>query len=128
MYKRITGNDYSIKPCDINAKKHFFGAFDHEGTEIAANWIVRLCQEQGTWGPFRQQQLDEFYRRKWKGEAFLFNRLIEPGRSYNLREGVQERGGGWIEKEGDTFYVTDDFIARCLKASPRFSKNDHNNG
>ena len=119
MSKRVHGTGYPVQPRHIDASDHLFGAFDHCETEISAGWIVRLCQELGTWGPFSQTQLDEFYhRRRPKGESFHFNRLIRSGVSYN-RGTPYEKGGGWIELDGDGYHVTEDFIARCFKSRPK---------
>ena len=58
---RVTGKAFPIKPSDVNTDVHFYETFDHLGTEIAANWIVRLCQERGDWGPFTRADVDSFY-------------------------------------------------------------------
>lgn len=38
--------------------------------------------------------------------------------SYN-RGTPYEKGGGWIELDGDGYHVTEDFIARCFKSRPK---------
>jgi hypothetical protein len=38
--------------------------------------------------------------------------------SYN-RGTPYEKGGGWIELDGDGYHVTEDFITRCFKARPK---------
>lgn len=106
MSKRVHNLDFPVYPKHVDASQHLFDAFDHSETEISAGWIVRLCKELGSWGPFTQAQLDEFYHR-WrpKTEGFHFNRLIHHG--------------GWVEFDDDGYHVTDDFIARCFKSRPK---------
>lgn len=110
----VEGRDYPIKPEDIDATSHLFEAFDHTETEIAAGWIVRLCQEKGHWGPFTEEEVTSFYQRAYPGETFYYGRLIEPGMS----SGGARRGGGWLVRDGTTLRVTHDFITRCFQARP----------
>lgn len=97
----------SIPPSAIDTSKHLWNAFDNTETEISALWIVRLCQERGSWIPFSVQDVEEVYHRKFPGKVFHLNRLTD-GRA----------DGPWIIKEGDMYTVSDDFIYRCYKASP----------
>ena len=91
-----------IAPGDIDANKHFYDTFGDCETEVSAGWIVRLCQEHGSWRGFTFEEIQAFYGRKWP-ERFWFNRLID---------------GKWIVADGDSYYVTDEFIWRCHRASP----------
>lgn len=90
-----------IKPSDINTETHFWGAFGHYETEVAAKLVVRLCQEKGGWGPMAQEELDKFEPRG----RFHWNHLID---------------GGFVVREytDDTFRVTTEFVTKCYGASP----------
>jgi|GEM_PF-1103025 len=85
MPKRIItdSGSFPIKPSDINIDhrkgfRHLYGAFDNSETEVSAYWIVRLCQQLGTWGPFTKAQIEEVYRKAGLKDGFTFNRLVEP--------------------------------------------------
>lgn len=62
---------FPIQPHHIDTSRHFYGAFDHNETEVSARWIVKLCQELGGWVPFTQEQIDEFSK-----QDFGFNELL----------------------------------------------------
>jgi len=123
-----SGEELPIQPKDIDGSKHFFSAFDHTETEVSANWIIRFLQERGqSWRPFSYEDIDAFYARKFKN-GFRFNRLVEAemvppslARAFaGYRDPLIAVGGGWIihnEAEG-LYYVTEEFIMRCHKASP----------
>jgi hypothetical protein len=113
----IEGLNYPIKPEDIDTSKPFMEAFDHTETESSARWVVRFCQEKESWGPFREEELQTFYNRTYPESRFHFNRLIEPGMTYESR-GSLLRGGGWLVRDGTNLRVTHDFITRCFRASP----------
>jgi hypothetical protein len=70
--------NFPIQPDHINTKRHFAEAFDNMETEISAHYVVKLCQELGTWGPFTMEQIEEIYRKAGLRDGFTFNRLIEP--------------------------------------------------
>lgn len=98
---------YRIKPSDINTKQHFWDAFGNNETEVSANWIVRLCQERGSWEPFSQAEIEAFYRRSGKFRDFTFNNLLVEG---------------WVVKGSDGKYrVTIEFVNACHKSSPAVS-------
>jgi len=93
-----------IQPNDINAKQHFFDAFNNHETEISAGWIVRFCQGRGRrWEPFPLAELERFYNARGHKD-FWFNRLLNPGNGVRLEDG--------------TVYIEHEFVARCWKASP----------
>jgi len=93
-----------IQPNDINARRHFYDAFNNHETEISARWIVRFCQERGRgWEPFPLTELEQFYNERGFTN-FWFNRLLESGNGVRLEDG--------------TVYIEQEFIARCWKASP----------
>ncbi|MCI0532777.1 hypothetical protein L0Y49_01000 [bacterium] len=121
--KIISGEpDFPITPGHINARgEHLWEAFENVETEVSAVYIVRFCQERSHWGPFTEKEIEEFYvRTSGRKGGFTFNRLIEAGSSFSIRDGMQPAGGGWIvkDKEGN-LHVTDDFVWRCYKASPK---------
>lgn len=105
MSPRVHGLAFPVRPEHVDVRKHFYDAFDNRETEISANWIVRLCQELNSWGPFTQAELDAFYHRKYPDGTFLFNRLLG--------------ASGWIERDADGYHVTEGFITRCFAASPK---------
>ncbi len=114
---KITDGTFRIVPNDIGMSHRMWDAFGHLETDTSAGWIVMLCQERGTWAPFTQAELDAFYHRVRPNESFNFNRLINAGLAHYARGSVM-MGGGWIVREGDVLYVTEDFVLRCFKASP----------
>jgi hypothetical protein len=101
-----TDASYPIRPEHISVKGHFWGAFDHNETEVSAKWIVRLCQERGGWLPFTYEQINELYERSGKLKRYTFNRLV-----------VQHERS-WIRQDGDTYHITHDFVSRCFGSSP----------
>ncbi len=123
----ITDRDsFEIQPKDINAKGHFWDAFDNVETEVSARYIVRLCQEKGGWSPFTREEIEKFYQRSGYVN-FCFNRLVDPEmvplslvRAFaGCREPLVPMGGGWVILGEDGKYrVTEDFIRRCHKSSP----------
>ena len=129
--KRIIVNvdKFPIQPKDINAKEHLFGAFDHSETEISAGWIIRFFQERGQgWRPFSYKEIGDYYASKGLCGGFTFNRLVEPGQKVLNAAAVfggaapitKSSGGGWLVQGDDNkYYVTDDFVARCFKSSPK---------
>lgn len=126
----VTAKDnFRIRPEDINASRHFFGAFDQAETEISAGWIVRFIQVRGTgWEPFTYEDINAFYAKKYSN-GFRFNRLVEPemvppslARAFaGYHDERIPVGGGWIILKDGRYYVTDDFILRCYKSSPTVS-------
>lgn len=97
-------DDPGPQPSDINAKDHFWNAFDHTETEVSARWIVRFCQERGRgWARFTREEIEAFYAR-WVQDGFTFNRLLAQGF-------VDENPPG-------EYMVTDNFVRRCYRASP----------
>jgi hypothetical protein len=112
---------FTIEPSMIDVSKHFWDAFDNSETEVSARWIVRFMQEFGHWVPFSLVDLEEFYHRSRPAtESFEFNRLVEPQWVFFIRRGRVLEGGGWVVRGEDGLYrVTEDFVARCAKSSPR---------
>lgn len=92
-----------ISPSDINADKHFFGAFGNMETEASAKYIVILCQKKGGWRPFTLKEVEDLYQNLgYKG--YWFNELLS---------------GRYIIEKNDVFYITSEFIARCYNSSPK---------
>lgn len=119
---------YPIQPEHINVKNHFFSAFDNTETEISANWVISFLQKRGqSWNPFSFDEINKFYQKTFKNENFTFNRLIKPemippslARAFAGHiDPLIPVGGGWIENTGDSYQVTEDFINRCFKSSPK---------
>ena len=110
----------TITPADINRGEHFWNAFDHNETEISANYVVGLCQEKGGWLSFSEAEIESFYQKSGH-HGYSFNRLVEPGAAYHRGERTME-GGDWIVRSEDgLFHVTVDFALRCYRASPKKS-------
>ncbi|MFA4955196.1 MAG: hypothetical protein WC641_07865 [Patescibacteria group bacterium] len=101
----IEGTAFPILPSMISVERHFHGALGNSATEASARWIVRLCQELASWGPFTLEQIEGFYHRNGRPEeeSFRFNRLTD----------------SWVIFAADGKYrVTDDFILCCYRVSP----------
>lgn len=96
-------DDYPIQPEHINATGHLWDAFGKNETEISAGYIVRLCQQNGSWRPFTENELEEFYSKSGH-KGFHFN-------------GLDSRG--LIVLTDYKYYVTHEFITNCFKASPQ---------
>ena len=118
--------NFPIQPHHVNAKEHFFDAFDNMETEISARYVVKLCQKLGSWGPFTEEQIEEIYQ-KAGFRGFTFNRLVNsqlvPPSLVRAFMGHHDTpvpvGGGWIILgDDDKYYVTDDFVTRCFQSSP----------
>jgi len=109
---------HPIQPDDIDTSKHFFDAFGHMETEISAHYIVGLCQQKGSWGPFTKEEIENFYRSKGHQEGFSFNALIE-SKTERLFDGrTHTIGGEWIIHEGEEYIITPEFIRQVFKSSP----------
>lgn len=109
-----------IRPSDIRTDQHFWSAFDHAETEVSANWVVRFLTATGdTWRSFTHDEISAWAGDNGHKGSFVFNRLIHPGWSYGIRRGRYQAGGGWITDDNGVLTVTEDFINRCYKSSPK---------
>lgn len=110
-----------IKPEDIDASKHLFGAFGHSETEVSAGWIVRYCQERGKgWDDFSYEDIEAYYRQKGLHDGFTFNRLVRMG---YIHHSCLEKG----RYRPDTLFQIDfRFVAKCYVAGKgqRFGDRD----
>jgi hypothetical protein len=118
----LISDGFSIRPEDIEIRI-FIGAFNNLETELAAARIVSFCQHNGnSWKPFSLEEILDFVQ-KSKYQDFSFEMLVDAQPKFlpfhTRIPGY--RGGGWIirNKEDGLFYVTEDFIRRCHKASPK---------
>jgi len=120
--------DFPIKPKDIDASEHLFGAFGNNETEVSAGWIVRFAQKRNAgWTPFTYEEINGFYSEKLN-DGFTFNQLVETEmippnltRAYAGHHDEQNLDcGGWLAKENsnDKYYFTNDFVTRCFKSRP----------
>jgi hypothetical protein len=91
-----------ISPSDINADKHFFGAFGNSETEVSAKWIVLLCQKKGGWYPFTLKEVEDLYQ-SLGYKDYWFNNLLS---------------GKYIIEKKSVYYITSEFIERCYNSSP----------
>ena len=98
--------NYPIRPGHIDTTSHFWDALGNFEKEISAHWIVRLCQERGSWAPFTREEMKEFYSLKFgkKGLPFTFNGLDD--------------GRHIVERDG-ALHVTHRFVAACFESSPK---------
>lgn len=110
--------DFSIKPGDIDASKHLFDAYGNTETEISAGWIIRMCQQKGSWDPFTLEDIESFYKACGLKDGFTFNRLVNPGMGFFIKEGNVSVGGGWIVERDGKYHVTTVFVEAAYKSSP----------
>ena len=100
-----------IRPENINTDRHFYGAFGWGEVEIAANYIVRLCQKLGGWKAFSEKDLNQFWLENGGKKELVFNQSDKfPFHWFNEKLLVRGRSG--------KYRVTDFFIQRCFHASP----------
>lgn len=103
---------YPIRPEDINTNRsQFLGAFGKSEVEIAAQYVVRFCQQLGGWKAFSKDALDSFYRKNGGAKEWVFNRRMSFP-FYWLDEKLLEEG-----PDGKC-RVTNFFIDRCFHSSP----------
>lgn len=121
------GASLPIQPDNIDASRHLFNSFDNLETETSAAWIIRFIQERKRgWAPFTLEDIERFYARKHK-DGFRFNRLVEPemvppslARAFaGYHDPKIPVGGGWIILRDGRYHVTEEFIRRCNKSSPK---------
>lgn len=91
-----------IQPKDVATKKHFYGSFENYEAEVAANYIVRLCQERKGWYPFTENEIEALYNRFGHQRLSLVS-LVD---------------NGYIIEEEGKYHITLDFVLRCYKSSP----------
>jgi len=102
---------YPIRPEDIDTTRHFLGAFGKGEVEIAAKYVVGLCQQLGYWKSFSREALNDFYRENGGLKEWVFNRREEfPFHWLNEKLLVQRSDGKYC--------VTNLFIDRCYRSSP----------
>ena len=103
---------YHIRPEDIDAGRPFLSAFGKAEVEIAAKYIVRMCQQLGGWKAFTRESLNKFYRENGGLEERVFNSREEfPFRWMNEKLLTQRPDGKYC--------VTNLFIDRCFRSSPK---------
>ena len=92
-----------VQPNQIDTWHHFLDAFGKYKVEVSARYIVRFCQQRGRgWEPFSYEDITDFYRQVGPGDDSWLNRLTTRG---------------YVVEKGGFYHVTDEFIARCYKAS-----------
>lgn len=92
-----------IKPLDINADVHFWGAFGHLETEVSAHHIVKFCQKKGNWESFTYKEINDYYE-SWGHKYFTFNNLLDEK---------------FIIEKNNKYFITEEFVTRCHKSSPK---------
>lgn len=109
--------DFPIQPGDINAKQHMYDAYGNNETEISAGYIIRMCQEKGSWEPFTADEIEEFYQKVSPHTGFSFNQLVDQGMGYSIVSGHYPVGGGWIVLKDGKYHLTTTFIEAAFKSS-----------
>jgi hypothetical protein len=104
--------EYPIRPCHINTQTHFWGAFGNCETEISANWIVRLCQKRGDWGPFPFSELEALYNERGH-TGITLNNLSDA----ELAMSGKDSETGRVLPE-TILAPTHRFVSGCFKAAP----------
>ncbi len=109
----LESEPYPIRPEDINTDcRQFLGAFGMAEVEVAAQYVVRLCQQLGGWKAFTKESLDKFYLENGGAKEWVFNRR-NTFPFYWLDNRLLENG-----PDGKC-RVTDFFINRCFHSSPK---------
>jgi hypothetical protein len=103
---------YPIRPEDIDANRHFFGAFGKGEVEIAAKYIVRFCQQLGGWKALTVEEINNFYRENGGLTEWVFNRR-DTFPFHWLNEKLLAR------RQDGKCCVTNLFINRCFQSSPK---------
>jgi len=119
----IDDPEETIKPMDIDTKKHFFASFGNMEREVSACWIVKLLQDKNPeeWEKFTTAELDKRHR-MLHGNDFRFNGIEE----YLIPLCPQCSGGVAtsfcpqckIHYAEEMWMVSEEFIQKCHKASP----------
>jgi hypothetical protein len=101
--------DCTISPSDIDTHEHFYQAFDHLESAVAARLIVMYFQNLGSWGPFTKMELCEFFRYR----DFHFHRLTHIRSDHKVPE--------YLVEINDKLYVTKKFVKQCYESSKKKS-------
>lgn len=122
MYEIIRNPElFSIQPRDINAREHFWNAFENHETEVSAGYIVRMCQEKGSWFPFTMDEIQEHYDKAGHAESFSFNALVNPMTKRQFGGGSHVVPGGYLVQGDDgRYYITVEFVLRCFRSLLRY--------
>lgn len=100
------GEDFPILPQDIATDKHMYDAFGHHETEVSAHWIIRFYREArngNEWAPFTAGEIHALYESTY----FQFNGLRE----------YKDEPRSLIQKRGNLYFVTAEFVCRCFIAN-----------
>ena len=117
----IANGVLTITPDDIQIKGHMFDAFDHYETEISAQWLVRFAQARGEgWKPFTYDDIEAFYSKGGKLRDFGFNKLVDKGWITLMKAGsIGFEDAAFVGYTKDVYHFTEEFIARCYRATSR---------
>lgn len=108
---------YHIRPEDIDVSRHFLSAFGWAQAEIAANWIVRFCQQLGGWKAFTKEDLNKFYLENGGKEQ---NKLLFKSEANRNKFPFYWLGERLLVQRPDgKCCVTNLFIDRCFLSSPK---------
>lgn len=130
--KFIEGTSYPIQPKNIDVSGNFplLGAFGHRETEMAAVFIIQVCQQKGRWAALTQHEWDDLYRSTQMGqiaERQLDNFMASPiFKKYNKNSRPPlflfydlDLGGLVVRGDDNRYRVTEGFILRCLRYSTK---------
>lgn len=91
-----------IRPDDIDLSKSLCGQFVDYGVARSAEYIIKLCQLNGSWRPFTKKEIDDVYQLDCPQCLFYWNGLISSGHVIETN--------GW-------YSLTELFVAKCYAAT-----------
>jgi hypothetical protein len=102
---------FKIQPDDITiSREHWCNSFNNYETEISAKRLVEFARSRGLgWAGFKQVDVDRYEQEKFD----------DPGLWYHFNKLCEDRKNDPIQRDGDTFWFTSDFILTCYRASLR---------
>ena len=112
-----------LKPDDFRVDRHYWDTFGNSETEISARWIIKFLQDRDKgWISFTFDEINAYYRGIMTGviRDFTFNRLIEGTHNHMTAQtfpiGETRPNQHSIAMEGDTYTVTESFLAKLSSA------------
>jgi len=112
-----------LAPEDFRTDTHYWDAFGNNETEISARWVIRFLQDRGKgWASFTFAEINTYYLTIMMGVArdFTFNRLVEGSHNHmtaqSFPRGEQRANDSCIVVDGDTYTITDNFLAKLVSA------------
>ena len=123
-YRVVEGNSYPIQPKDIDVSGRLclLSTFGHRETELAAIFIINVCQQKGEWAALTHEELDEAYVQtkegQWRIEFDLGYQWAVEKYGLNHLFGFYDLVPNLVVLGDDGKYrVTEEFIRRCHEVS-----------